>query len=698
MAAAAVPLEKNADHLGHSGGDVAKQMTGRMYFTPTKIADSSVVSSAGDTTTTVPTTSARKRKSQQFGSAHGLAASVTNTYKPPHNLITTHKACWNLIRWLVQGTNLIHAHTTLLSAATWQPCLLLLKHYASTVIPPPPPPPSSSSSTTTTARLTTTSTTAQGSTAISGEGFAFMLMKCHELTPKLHCSRPILMYWWNHFKKSKFDDTTPGDSSSSSGTRTQSGRHHIEGAGVLRGLPVFKNELPVHIYIRVLCAQLQHASLDEIQKTLVSIGLNLPASARIINTAPHISVPLVTLVAMAASQATPTTVPPFQAARPTVLTGLCTTHASLRNTGDVLLAIGVGCAFRSDTTPQEPSPDVHQEKEKRKDILVKVSTFLVRRLDFANSDSAARDVHMDQLFTLVGICQHTEITLDALLDEIARCMGELASEYNALLGVTGNRTSSGNVISEKQLKDIKRQSQHVHDSVSLCLDHIKNLWQYPRNNSAAAVVNDDPHSPHAMMVCGTYRLIGSSKTTGLAAIINMRVSSTDYLHKEAMSLLTHVFEAVAIYIHKEPSEGNIHNGESSGYNNEVVLVSAAAKATSSHQNMPSGPTRAVSVANGEEGMSHFDMLCTCSATVLSILLPLISLHAYTHTHAHTRIMALALLPFTTLYSISFTRSTTLTVVSGQTSLNTASLFLFMQEDWMKKKTTKTRRCFWIISI
>ena len=74
-------------------------------------------------------------------------------------------------------------------------------------------------------------------------------------------------------------------------------------------------ESDIHMFVRLLTTQLARAPLAEVHRFLLNIGLNMPQAARAIPRDPK-------------DQST----------------GLCRTHSSLRNTGDVLLAVYVKLA------------------------------------------------------------------------------------------------------------------------------------------------------------------------------------------------------------------------------------------------------------------------------------------------------------------------------------------------------------------
>ena len=97
-------------------------------------------------------------------------------------------------------------------------------------------------------------------------------------------------------------------------SRTAAAQHGTGGRSRRRGDGAPESDF--HLFVRLLTLQLAKAPLSEVQKFLVNIGLNMPQSARAVN------------AGLLQRGDAPST-------------GLCRTHSSLCNTGDVLLAVYV---------------------------------------------------------------------------------------------------------------------------------------------------------------------------------------------------------------------------------------------------------------------------------------------------------------------------------------------------------------------
>lgn len=383
---------------------------------------------------------------------------------------------------------------------------------------------------------------------------------------------------WNHFRKSKFDDV-------SSRGAVRSTRTYVEGAAVLRALPLQANEGGVPLYVRLLCSQLRFAPLDDIQKLFVSVSLNLPASARTINTLRPAPLPLTLLQAGA--------LPPLVqfvkasgggGAVEDRSAGLCSTHASLRHTGDVLLAMCVGSVqHRLQAPNRDPTRDQAASAQQQgadgmfATLATKLGASLVRRLDFAASDPSARDIHLEQLFQLIGWCQQADVAVSDVVTDVAARIGVLAAEYNALaaletLPVTAAPFHKASVAAAGQGRKhpgpqkasttdqhaamthdlhtrVKLQLRHTKLSLAECLAHVSEVWKCSKSSEPTRKITS---REVCLGMCDEYRLVGATKGDGLCAILSMRVSFADQLQKDAVSMLANLFKRVAL--HRPPPD------------------------------------------------------------------------------------------------------------------------------------------------
>lgn len=257
-------------------------------------------------------------------------------------------------------------------------------------------------------------------------------------------------------------------------------------------------------YIRLLLLQLCSAPLSEVSKFLLGIGLNLPAKQRTIR-----------------SQAEGADQP----------AGLCHTYSSLRNTGDVLLAVcsAISCRSVNDDT----------EDALRRSILLKVSAFLTDRLDFSGSDATARNIYVDQLFLAGKMFQRGGLSATGVFTTLARCLGVLAQEHGilseavdapivpAMFGVVHD----GQQPTPRNRSAAKEQFRSCRQTLMLCVHHASELWLLRRATGGLS--------------CGEYTLIGDGKDTGFASVLRTRLSAHDHVQKEIVQLLSHLFEVTS---------------------------------------------------------------------------------------------------------------------------------------------------------